>query len=138
MTSPDQPQPQNLKPMYIVPILIEQPTWGGDYIRKFKQLTQSNLSNLKLGQSYELVAESLVYPGPFQPCYQITDDSSLANLESVGVPADSMPISQLIPDMSLLIKFTQAQENSYQVHIKSDQSLGDWQAKPESWFFFEA
>jgi mannose-6-phosphate isomerase class I len=38
--------------------------------------------------------------------------------------------------MPLLIKFTQAKGNSFQLHVKPG-TVSRWKAKPESWYFFE-
>ncbi|OIQ00012.1 hypothetical protein AUK40_00300 [Candidatus Wirthbacteria bacterium CG2_30_54_11] len=47
----------------IVPILIEQPTWGGSYIPKLKGITREPLlSGIRIGQSYELAGVSRVIP----------------------------------------------------------------------------
>ena len=43
----------------IIPKLIEQPTWGGDYILNFKNWqNQDVFKGLKIGQSYELYSET--------------------------------------------------------------------------------
>ena len=39
--------------------------------------------------------------------------------------------------IGLLIKFTQAKCNSYQLHIRKKLANVKWRPKPESWFFFE-
>ena len=39
------------------------------------------------------------------------------------------------PDLSLLIKLTQAKGNSFQVHLPEGQTLGHWVPKPEAWFY---
>jgi mannose-6-phosphate isomerase class I len=39
--------------------------------------------------------------------------------------------------MQVLIKFTQAQNNSYQVHVKPGKEFGKWLPKPESWYYLE-
>ncbi len=132
------------EPLYLVPILIEQPTWGGQYISQFKNLESSELTKNNIGQSYELAQESLVYSGDFSRCYQYAKTSNLADLINIDVPQQAVPLKTVAPQAAaILIKFTQAQENSYQVHVKpadaSDPAhpLASWQPKPESWYFFE-
>ncbi len=39
------------------------------------------------------------------------------------------------PDLSLLIKLTQAKGNSFQVHLPEGKTLGHWEPKPEAWFY---
>jgi hypothetical protein len=39
------------------------------------------------------------------------------------------------PNLNLLIKLTQAKGNSFQVHLPEGKTLGDWQPKPEAWFY---
>ena len=47
-----------IQPYIVVPTLIEQPTWGGEYIGNLKGLAQENLGGKKIGQSYELFRDS--------------------------------------------------------------------------------
>jgi len=151
-------------PYIIVPNLIPQPTWGGEYIAHLKGISNSQnnqsaplIDNLdKLGQSYELFSDTKLST----KC--TTKDSSTIEIGNAKDPlqtqvhtsADDHPfnINQLIttnPQQVLgskvlkhhgnkidtLIKLTQAQENSYQLHVS--QKVGDWVAKPESWYFLE-
>src|SRR5581483_1895457 len=47
------------RPYLVVPKLIEQPTWGGQYIAKAKGWQHlKDLDTLKIGQSYELFSGS--------------------------------------------------------------------------------
>ncbi len=41
------------------------------------------------------------------------------------------------PQLDLLIKFTQALGNSFQLHIKDGTTHPFWKPKPESWYYFE-
>jgi len=136
--------PMTQEPLYVVPILIEQPTWGGQYISQFKNLEKTELTKNNIGQSYELAQESLVYSGDFSRSYQYAKTSNLTDLIPVSVPEHAVPLKTVAPEAAaILIKFTQAQENSYQVHVKPedanepDNPLATWQPKPESWYFFE-
>lgn len=144
-----------IKPYIIIPNLIIQPTWGGHYIAKHKNLRIKELKNQKIGQSYEL--------------YQFTNLStktSTKNSPSVEVGDPKKPeittkfskedkpfsINKLIkddpiktlgkksvnlfgPQVKTLIKYTQAKGNSYQIHVKK--KSGKWLPKPESWYYFE-
>lgn len=140
-----------LEPMYVVPVLVEQPTWGGKYIGEFKNIQNSVLRELNIGQSYELYKDSLVYTGEFQPIFQLgragktdslethnnTSATPLNSLREVIAAVDLQQISQTTnPPAWPLIKFTQAQENSYQAHVKPGTKT-NWLPKPESWYFFE-
>ena len=42
----------------VVPKLIEQPTWGGYYIMKFKEWAKHPAAKKKIGQSFELSGTS--------------------------------------------------------------------------------
>ena len=117
------------KPYLVVPFLVEQPTWGGEYICEKKGwLNKEGLIGKKFGQSYELYSKSLLATS-----IQTSDDP----LFSPKV-TDTVSISSFIEDKSFpLIKFTQAKGNSFQLHIKP--GVGDpfWQPKAESWYYFE-
>ncbi|MFC1653451.1 hypothetical protein ACFL1M_01225 [Patescibacteria group bacterium] len=143
-----------IKPYIIIPNLIEQPTWGGEYITKYKQLKNEKLQNKKIGQSYELYEHS-----------NFSKKTSTENTPTIefGVPnnprisktfGDGFPINiqELIDEdpaktlgeraikihgekMGVLIKFTQAKGNSYQLHAKKKSK--NWQPKPESWYYLE-
>lgn len=143
----------NIQPFYVIPILIKQPTWGGDYIVKAKQLSFSAINNLPIGQSYELSAESRISPEPSaqDACY--LTDSSMSSGQQFGSVMATIDLQSLISSnpeevlginsqndtvsTPLLIKFTQAQSNSYQVHVIPGQEFHGWQAKPESWYFLQ-
>ncbi|PIS09625.1 hypothetical protein COT75_00275 [Candidatus Beckwithbacteria bacterium CG10_big_fil_rev_8_21_14_0_10_34_10] len=152
---------KSLKRIYlIVPRLIEQPTWGGNYIANFKGWGKGkSFSNFKIGQSYELTSNSNLHPN-------ISDsNSSKFNPELVmaknrkeflysGNKNELMNLNELIrvnPRLALgknalekhgqkvkiLIKFTQAKGNSYQLHVRKKDENRKWLFKPESWYFFE-
>ena len=146
---------------YIVPLLVEQPTWGGTYISHFKGLTDPSLVSQNIGQAFELAQDSLLMPAEEtesvsqnQPAYGLATATDLAhaqwfNTHDRAVPLQSVidsdpegilgsrALAQLGAEMKILIKFTQAKNNSYQVHVKPGQEFGQWLAKPESWYYFE-
>ncbi len=112
--------------------LIEQPSWGGQYIIDLKGLADDpQWKGKKVGQSYEMAkASKLIDPdgGAVTP---------LADLIEAG-PAGFLGQKVLDrhgPDLSLLIKLTQAKGNSFQVHLPEGRSLGHWVPKPEAWFY---
>ncbi len=144
------------KPYLVIPKLIEQPTWGGDYIVKAKEWqTKANLGTLKIGQAYEL------FNGSNLSLLTHSEDpefsGELTNSKTVGLatsPPNSLALTKLIsqapdqvlgsdavsafgPAMYLLIKFTQALGNSFQLHIKDGTQHTHWKPKPESWYYFE-
>ncbi len=144
-----------IKPYLIVPKLIPQPTWGGEYIARFKNRTDAKLATA-IGQSFELSADSQLTtvtdsndlpieigdPSTGETVACIGDQSTLFSLQSL---IDENP-EEVLGDsyvrsrgnkMDILIKFTQAKGNSFQVHVKPGAEFGHWKAKPESWYFFE-
>jgi hypothetical protein len=142
-------------PYYLLPILIEQPTWGGEYIASFKKITHPFLSGKKIGQSYELATDSWVTSQPITDQPFLFATSGTVNQPTfIAKPSDAQPLQKVIdqnptailgqkvvdsygPQMDVLIKFTQAQNNSYQVHVRPGHEIGKWQPKPESWYFLE-
>jgi mannose-6-phosphate isomerase class I len=146
----------SLQPLYVIPLIVEQPTWGGQYIADFKGITQAEVSSKRIGQSFELASDSLVTPSMTSaPAYGLATASDIAHPQWFNQPSEMMPIAQLIAtdpegvlgslfletygrELKILIKFTQAQNNSYQVHVRPGQEFGQWLAKPESWYFLEA
>lgn len=119
------------KPYLILPELIEQPTWGGNYIAKFKNINHGPLSHKKIGQSYELFGSSKL---------QI-ETQAVATISEI---ADAYAIDLLgahtvntYGKMPLLIKFTQSKGNSFQLHVRKEDETEKWKPKPESWYFFE-
>ncbi|MBI1862579.1 hypothetical protein HYS00_00495 [Candidatus Microgenomates bacterium] len=132
------------RPYLVIPLLIEQPTWGGDYILTMKKWIQNpSLMAKKIGQSYELFGRSKLQ-------VNITDTTDprfapeMGNaegrpIEDLGLTEDRdyIQLSRIIPHMPLLIKFTQAAGNSFQMHVKPGTSHERWKPKPESWYYFE-
>ena len=117
------------KPYLIVPYLIEQPTWGGQYICEKKGwLNKKGLEGKKFGQSYELFDRTLL---------ATTITTSHDPLFSPEVE-NTVPISQFVGSRPFpLIKFTQAKGNSFQLHIKPLIADTHWRQKAESWYYFE-
>lgn len=133
-----------MKPYLIIPYLLEQPTWGGEYILKLKKWDKkSELSGKKIGQSYELYGESLLSTSltdstnsSFSPT--LSDSLKLSDLINQN-PSEILgkKIFEKFGKMPLLIKLNQASGNSFQLHPKTGQIHKRWQAKPESWYFLE-
>jgi len=118
-------------PLRVQDELIEQPSWGGRYIVDLKGLGGDPAwAGKKVGQSYELSRESTL----------IDADRSIHALQDL-LAADAVALlGQRVVDkhgvdLSLLIKLTQAKGNSFQVHLPEDKALGQWQPKPEAWFY---
>ncbi len=112
--------------------LIEQPSWGGRYIVDLKGLSDdSQWAGKKVGQSYELAkASHLIDPdgGAVRPL------AELIRSDPAGLLGQAV-LDKFGPDLSLLIKLTQAKGNSFQVHLPEGKSLGHWEPKPEAWFY---
>jgi hypothetical protein len=141
------------KPCAIVPLLVEQPTWGGTYIAHSKAISDQQVASTKYGQSYELAGETVLTDSFSVPPMYSTTSPDLRSQTYHHASDTTTTLQELIATdphgilgkrvverhgqkMPLLIKFTQAQENSYQVHVTQD-NAGVWQPKPESWYFFE-
>ncbi len=144
------------RPYLVVPKLIEQPTWGGDYIVKTKKWQdRKDLQNRRIGQAYELFHESnlSLYNDSVNPQFggEITTSSEADKITTVPnsvklallvkanpneVLGDSI-VKKFGPKMPLLVKFTQSLGNSFQIHIKEGTYNTFWQPKPESWYYFE-
>lgn len=143
-------------PWYIIPLLIKQPTWGGEYIASHKNITEPALEGQKVGQSYELAGETIVaLQAPTQPTFEIVEATDLTHptrhgdtqVEAVTLQSviDQDPAAVLGrkvlkkngPRVTTLIKFTQAQNNSYQLHVPKGKTYKHWIPKPESWYYFE-
>lgn len=144
------------RPYLVIPKLIEQPTWGGTYIAETKGWqSREDLSGKKIGQSYELYDKSnlslLTDSADTKFCGELTDNKRVK--EQSEAP-DSVALRDLIADdaagalgaanakkygneMHLLLKFTQALGNSFQLHVKDGATLDSWKPKPESWYYFE-
>lgn len=117
------------KPYLVIPLLIEQPTWGGEYICEKKGwLHKEGLTGKKIGQSYELYDRSLLSIG-----------IASSNDPRFGPKVqDSIPISHFAEVRPFpLIKFTQAKGNSFQLHIRPGNKDSYWRPKAESWYYFE-
>lgn len=145
-----------LRPYLIIPKLIKQPTWGGTYIPETKGWSKkAELNDIKIGQSYELFDKSnlSLLTASNDPAFtgELTDSKtvklqtnppnllplhSLIASDPVGV-LGKKAVSRYGPTMPLLIKFTQALGNSFQIHLKDGISHPRWKTKPESWYYFE-
>ncbi|MCL4200715.1 hypothetical protein KJZ67_05255 [Patescibacteria group bacterium] len=147
---------KQLRPYLVIPKLIEQPTWGGTYIAESKKWQDTPyLAGKKIGQSYELYDKSnlsfALSSEEAQFSGEIADNKSV---EQQSVIPNSRALADLIaadPDavlgkrivstygakMHLLLKFTQALGNSFQLHIPDGVKNDRWKPKPESWYYFE-
>ncbi len=112
--------------------LIEQPSWGGRYIVDLKGLSDDpQWQGKKVGQSYEMAkASQLLDPkgGEAVPL------GALIQRDPAGFLGQKV-LDKFGPDLSLLIKLTQAKGNSFQVHLPEGKTLGHWVPKPEAWFY---
>lgn len=117
------------KPYQIIPKLVEQPTWGGDYISTFKNLHLE--PDKKIGQSYELSGSSPL----------VVSKNNQVILSDIAATYPKQVLGEKIwlkyKRMPLLIKFTQSFGNSFQLHIREKDVSNQWKPKPESWYFFE-
>ncbi len=142
-----------VQPYLIVPTLIEQPTWGGDYIASLKRLKSPKLKGKKLGQSYELYQHTLLsletnstkvpvaLGNPASPQkvsllgsgkpFTISNLIKTSPVKTLGAKAIKLHGNHV----QILIKLTQAAGNSYQLHVKKP--VASWQPKPESWYYLE-
>ena len=117
------------KPYLIIPHLIEQPTWGGEYICSMKGwLQKKDFKGKKIGQSYELYDKSLL-----STSITSTDDPLFGAEGEATIPVSQFAEKRPFP----LIKFTQAKGNSFQLHIKPDANDSKWKQKAESWYYLE-
>lgn len=145
-----------LRPYLVIPKLIEQPTWGGAYIAETKKWQQKpELSGKKIGQSYELYDKSNLslltdstdpaFAGELADSKSVEVPSSVPNTISLTSLISSSPedvlgknvVSTYGTAMHLLLKFTQALGNSFQLHVPDGLTGTKWKAKPESWYYFE-
>jgi hypothetical protein len=144
------------RPYLVIPKLIEQPTWGGHYIAGVKGWVHlHNLDSLKIGQSYELFSGSNLsfLDSSLDPLFfgEITDrdtvqaptkpDNALSLDELTSKAPEEVLGNEVVafrgPRINILIKYTQALGNSFQVHMKSNATHPKWRPKPESWYYFE-
>ncbi len=139
-----------IRPYLINPTLIEQPTWGGDYIVNYKGWNnRPGFANKKIGQSYELYGKSKLaidISDTSDPRFGTDIDSPVTTNSSLNLeelikknPSNVLgpAIYQKYGKMPLLIKFTQALGNSFQLHAKSGVTNPRWKPKAESWYYFE-
>jgi mannose-6-phosphate isomerase class I len=144
----------------VIPKLIEQSTWGGDYILDFKNWQKkSPFDSLKIGQSYELFSgtklrtdirsskedsftgelgyamepDKIIYAGDKKKAISL---STLIKKNPAGV-LGKKAFARFGSKMKVLIKFTQAKGNSFQLHVREKDETKRWQFKPESWYYFE-
>jgi len=117
------------KPYLVIPLLVEQPTWGGTYICEKKGwLQRSEVEGKKIGQSYELYDKSLL----------ATSITSSDDMQFSPTLSESFSVSEFVEERPFpLIKFTQAKGNSFQLHIKPEVNDLRWKQKAESWYYFE-
>jgi len=144
------------RPYLVIPKLIEQPTWGGRYIVETKKWQQKDeLVGKKIGQSYELYGKSNLslalssedpsFSGEITDFKLVEDQSSVINSIALSSLIAQNPTSILGDKivtkcgftMPLLLKFTQALGNSFQLHIPDGTKSTRWKPKPESWYYFE-
>lgn len=137
----------NIRPYLCIPYLKEQTTWGGNYIVKFKGWENVNeLQNKKIGQSYELYGATKLSRSlnsskdpsfSFEQEENCEDYLALSDLvsENPSLILGSKVYQKYGPHFPILIKFTQAQGNSFQLHphVKTDK----WNLKPETWYYLE-
>jgi mannose-6-phosphate isomerase class I len=143
------------RPYLVIPKLIEQPTWGGSYIVENKGWSKLEGYDVKIGQSYELFSGSnlSLCLSSNDPMFQgeLTDrdavqektnpNNSISLSELVAIDPESALGKDVIDErgeeIRLLIKFTQALGNSFQVHIRDGVNHPKFKPKPESWYYFE-
>ncbi len=138
------------RPYIIIPKLIEQPTWGGEYILTMKSWKDIPfLNDKKIGQSYELFSGSKLL-------LDITDTTDerfipeLGSADKADIDLEHFPLKkntdytdietyvhETESEMPLLIKINQAAGNSFQLHVKPGTQDKRWLPKPESWYYFE-
>lgn len=144
----------------VVPKLIEQPTWGGRYILQMKGWSDKKLfKGLKIGQSYELFSGIKL-----RKDITSSQDPSFTGELGYAMEPDRVfydgdkkkliPIGELIKEdpkavlgtkvikkhgnqVKILIKFTQAKGNSFQIHVREKDRSSGWLPKPESFYYFE-
>lgn len=151
-----------IRPYFIVPKLIPQPTWGGNYIATYKGITNPVITTEKIGQSYELCGTTMLSTesDPTKIPLEIADPKTGTTIDVIGDKNAMFPLQELIESdpeavlgrsylevygssMQILIKFTQAKGNSFQVHVRpgheiwNEGRMASWKPKPESWYFLE-
>ncbi len=123
-----------IQPYIIIPNLIEQPTWGGNYIKDLKQLQLPQ----KIGQSYELYEHTHLSSNTSTQDLSVELGNPQSPQEAKLIGKDSpIDISTITKEKLPLIKLTQAMSNSYQLHVQTPTKDGQWFSKPESWYYLE-
>lgn len=133
------------RPYLIIPKLIIQSTWGGDYILNLKGWKNKHyLKDEKIGQSYELFSGTKLL-------LKINDSRDNNFIGELGSPENSTVFNKTnyhknrdfinldqatsfykeIP----LIKINQSTGNSFQIHLKNN--CGHWKPKMESCYYLE-
>jgi len=135
------------KPYLIVPKLIEQPTWGGDYILKMKSWERLNdFIDKKIGQSYELFSGTKLLINinnsedkNFIGELGSPDENTIFNHTNYVSGKDYYELKEVtsLYDRVQLIKVNQSNGNSFQIHVKLGVEDKRWQAKPETWYYLE-
>ena len=149
-----------LRPYLVAPKLIEQPTWGGRYILQMKRWSGKKIfKDLLIGQSYELYSGTVLrndivstrdasftgqlgYAMKPDKIFYKGDKKKLLSLQKL-IDADPVAVlgkrgvKQFGNKMQVLIKFTQAKGNSFQLHVREKDQSKKWIFKPESWYYFE-
>ncbi len=150
------------RPYLIITKLIEQPTWGGNYICQLKKWnTVPFLEGKKIGQSYELFGGSKL-------ALTITDSNNPDFIPELGFADKPETVSEhfhlqagsgysTIADfiknngeefvgkkvmetyhgMPLLVKLNQASGNSFQLHLRPHETHSRWKPKAESWYYLQ-
>src|SRR3990170_2031669 len=117
------------RPYLIAPKLIEQPTWGGEYILRIKDwVEKQDFLGKKIGQSYELFSGSKLL-------LKVTDSQDEDFKGELGSPDESTIFNDTLYKNIPLIKINQSKGNSFQIHIKK--SDGRWVPKMESCYYLE-
>jgi len=133
------------RPYLIVPKLIIQATWGGDYILKLKGWNNKGfLKGKRIGQSYELFSETklLLNINNSQDKNFIgelgsPDESTIFNITNYRKNEDFINLNEVtsfykkIP----LIKINQSNGNSFQIHLKKARDR--WLPKLEACYYLE-
>ena len=123
---------QELSIFRVVDELIEQPSWGGDFITKLKGLDRTpKWVGKKVGQAYELAIGSRVIDLATGVEAALEQIITASPEEILG----DKVVAQHGSTLNLLIKLTQAKGNSFQVHLPEGDHLKHWQPKPEAWFY---
>ena len=133
------------RPYLIIPKLIEQPTWGGDYILQIKNWSEKdNFINKKIGQSYELFSGSKLLlnikdsqENSFVGELGSPDEATIFNNTGYQKSKDYVELQEATSfyERIPLIKINQSNGNSFQIHIKK--SDGRWIPKMESCYYLE-